>query len=136
MILTNLSRDDLQANLAIINQLIPYVARIGPAWLRARAAEMAPVKNIRKVKGIADIMHKTSIDIYESKIKALNEGDEGVTKQVGAGKDIISILSKSIVIQTFTYLMGPLVKANAEADEADRLPASEIFAQMKLFTHH
>lgn len=132
MILTYLPYDDLQASLAILRQLTPYAVRIGPAWLRARAAEMVPVKRIQKIKNLADIMHKTSVDIYESKMKALDEGDEAVTRQVGAGKDIMSILCKFIFEVTIHLSHHFLVKANAEADEADRLPASEIFGQMKL----
>lgn len=37
-------------------------------------------------------MYKTSVDIFESKKAALALGDEAVMKQVGEGKDIISVL--------------------------------------------
>lgn len=38
-------------------------------------------------------MHRRAVHIYEQKKRALEEGDESVTKQIGEGKDIMSILS-------------------------------------------
>ena len=37
-------------------------------------------------------MDRTSTEVFEQKKKALQAGDEAVTKQVGEGKDIMSIL--------------------------------------------
>jgi hypothetical protein len=44
---------------------------------------------------MVDLMHVTSVEIYTAKKKALEEGEEALTQQVGQGRDIISILSKS-----------------------------------------
>jgi hypothetical protein len=38
-------------------------------------------------------MHHTSVEILESKKRALREGDEAVARQIGRGQDIMSILS-------------------------------------------
>ena len=52
-----------------------------------------PWKNLHALRDIADIFHNTSVEILEGKKKALEEGDEAVTQQIGQGNDIISILS-------------------------------------------
>ena len=40
-----------------------------------------------------DVLHNTTVEIFESKKKALEEGDEAVTRQISQGKDFMSILS-------------------------------------------
>ena len=55
--------------------------------------DILPWKNLHAVRDIVDVLHNTSVEIYEGKKKALEEGDEGVTQQIGQGNDIISILS-------------------------------------------
>jgi hypothetical protein len=39
-------------------------------------------------------MWKLSTEIYQEKIRALNQGDETVVEQIGRGKDIMSVLSE------------------------------------------
>jgi hypothetical protein len=57
---------------------------------------LLPFKNMHKLRDIVDVMHNTSIEILESKKRALKEGDDAVAKQIGGGKDIISILSMCV----------------------------------------
>ena len=40
-----------------------------------------------------DVLHNTMVEVFEAKKKALEEGDEAVTQQIGQGKDFMSILS-------------------------------------------
>ena len=42
---------------------------------------------------MVDVMHKTAVEVYETRKRALEEGDEMVEKQLGRGKDIMSTLS-------------------------------------------
>ncbi len=42
---------------------------------------------------IVDVMHETAVEVYETRKRALEEGDEMVEKQTGRGKDILSTLS-------------------------------------------
>jgi len=48
---------------------------------------------VKKLKNIVDTLHNTSLLIYEAKKKAIIEGDEALLRQIGRGKDIMSILS-------------------------------------------
>ena len=45
---------------------------------------------------IVDVMYETSVEVYEAKKRALEEGDEVVEQQIARGKDIMSILSKCL----------------------------------------
>ncbi|KAF9238637.1 cytochrome P450 [Melanogaster broomeanus] len=100
--------------LAAARQLLPYAVKIGPPKFRRYIAEIIPSKDLHELLRVVDIMDKTSIDIFEAKKKALLMGDEAVLKQVGRGKDIMSIL----------------LKANMAASEEDRLPDDELIGQM------
>ncbi|KAJ3515520.1 hypothetical protein NMY22_g14433 [Coprinellus aureogranulatus] len=83
-------------------------------WL----VDIVPWKNLHEIRDIVDTMHETAVKIVENKKKAIREGDESMSKQVGRGKDIMSIL----------------VKENMEADEADRLPDDEAIGQVNTLT--
>lgn len=70
--------------------------KFGPASFRGFLVRLLPSKNIRQLCNIIDVMHNTSVEILESKRRALEEGSEIMEKQIGGGKDIISILSMCI----------------------------------------
>ncbi|KAH7928032.1 cytochrome P450 [Leucogyrophana mollusca] len=98
----------------IARQFLPLVVKIGPASFRRFLVKITPWKALREIDSIVDIMDQTSTEVFRSKKLALEQGDEAVMQQVGQGKDIMSIL----------------LKANMAASEEDRLPESELLAQM------
>jgi len=53
-----------------------------------------PWKSVRELRNTTDVLHETSVKIFESKKAALEAGDDAVKQQVGEGKDILNILSK------------------------------------------
>ena len=55
--------------------------------------DLVPWKNLHTLRDIADVINNTAVEIFEEKKKALEEGDEAVTRQIGRGNDIMSILS-------------------------------------------
>lgn len=57
--------------------------------------DLLPWKSLHNIRDISDLFHKTSLEILEDKRRALAEGDEAVERQIGQGKDIMSILSMS-----------------------------------------
>ena len=72
--------------------MIPYLPARGKKvqrWLLDRL----PHAGLQRIKEIVDTMHRCSVSIFESKKAALAAGDESVLRQVGEGKDIMSILS-------------------------------------------
>jgi hypothetical protein len=74
--------------------LLPTLINFGPPKFRRFLVDIVPWRSLQKLRDIIDVMHDTSVEIFEAKKKALREGDEAVSKQFGGGKDILSILSK------------------------------------------
>jgi hypothetical protein len=70
-------------------------AKLFSPKVRRWIVECLPSKRLHRIRDIVDSIHKVSLEIYESKKKALLEGDDVVTRQIGAGKDILSVLSES-----------------------------------------
>lgn len=58
--------------------------------------DMIPWPQLQRLKDIVDTMSDKSTEIFLSKKRALQRGDESVLRQVGEGKDIMSILSALI----------------------------------------
>ena len=55
-----------------------------------------PFKPAHAVRDVADRLYQTALEIYNDKKDALAAGDEAVAKQVAKGKDIMSVLCKSL----------------------------------------
>ena len=73
--------------------LIPIVSKIGTARFRRAIVDLVPSEHIKQIRDIVDIFHNTSVEIFETKKRALREGDQALATQITRGKDIISILS-------------------------------------------
>lgn len=80
---------------------IPLFIKLGPAKFRRFLLEIAPSQDLQKIKEVVDVMADTSIDIFRQKVDALRQGDEAVAQQVGEGKDVMSILRKSLSNRSF-----------------------------------
>lgn len=96
--------------------LVPAL-KIGTPKFRRFVVDLLPWKNLHDVRDIVDVMYNTSVEIFESKKKALADGDEALARQIGRGKDIMSIL----------------MRANMHATDEDRLDESELIGQMSTF---
>ncbi|KAJ8516646.1 hypothetical protein ONZ45_g6069 [Pleurotus djamor] len=94
---------------AVLRQYLPYLVKIGTPTIRRALLELIPSEALQRVKVIVDTMHNTAVQIFERKKQAIAMGEV-----IGEGKDLMSVL----------------LKANAAADEQDRLPENELLAQM------
>ncbi|KAK7466278.1 hypothetical protein VKT23_005006 [Stygiomarasmius scandens] len=94
--------------------LVPVAVKIGTPNFWRRIIDVLPSENLRHVRDMADYTWETSKKIYEGKKKALAEGNEAVERQIGKGKDIISIL----------------MRLNSEEDNEDKLDEDEVLGQM------
>ncbi|KAF8956301.1 cytochrome P450 [Flammula alnicola] len=90
------------------------LSRIGPPEFRRFFVDILPWKNLREVRDIVDVLYNTSVEIFESKKKALAEGDEALANQIGLGKDIMSIL----------------MRANMTTSKEEGLTRDELLGQM------
>lgn len=59
---------------------------------------ITPWKALHEVRDMVNYMHELSIEIYNEKKRALEEGDEAVVRQIGQGKDLLSILCRCICL--------------------------------------
>ena len=84
------------------------------------------------MRDILTVLNDTAIEIFEGKKKALEEGDEAVTKQIGQGNDIMSILSTYDLPLWYkwSWPIAYAVRANLSASEEDRLSKEELLGQM------
>lgn len=57
--------------------------------------KVIPWRALNRVIYLTGTMHANARDIYETKKRLLESGDSATVKQVGVGKDIISLLSTS-----------------------------------------
>ncbi|KAI0754297.1 cytochrome P450 [Daedaleopsis nitida] len=101
----------------IFRRLVPYILDIGPVSFRRALLGFIPHNGVQELKHIIDTMHDQSVEIFQAKKRALEQGDEAVVRQIGEGKDIMSIL----------------LRANMAAAEEDKLPEDELIAQMSTF---
>ncbi|KAL1756807.1 cytochrome P450 [Schizophyllum commune] len=92
--------------------VLPKVYNLGPAWLRRAVVNLIPSSTMHTLRDMSDLMWNTSKEIYSQKVAALQAGDAAVEKQVGQGKDLLSLL----------------IRENIKAD--DPLPEEELLAQL------
>ncbi|KAF9526760.1 cytochrome P450 [Crepidotus variabilis] len=98
--------------------MLPIVMKIGTPKFRRVLLEWTPSKALQEAREIADLMHDTSAKVYQSKKKALAEGDEALKDQIAEGKDLISILMRN----------------NMGASKGDGLSEYEVISQMSTLT--
>ena len=82
--------------------------RLGTAKFRRFIVDLIPWKTLHQLRDIADVIHNTSVEIINSKKRALKEGDEAVSRQIGEGKDILSILSRRFSFLDYAWT-SPLI---------------------------
>jgi hypothetical protein len=92
IVLYSKSYRPLTFNIPFSRALAPYIAKLGPPGFRRFLVRLIPFKNIQKLCQIVSIMDRTSVAILEAKKAAVRRGDETVLRQIGRGKDIMSIL--------------------------------------------
>ncbi|TEB26355.1 cytochrome P450 [Coprinellus micaceus] len=97
--------------------LYPYVYNIGGPRFQRTVVNVLPWKKLHAIRDMVDVMHKTSIDIFENAKRGLDKGDDA-RERIAKGKDI----------------MSALLKANMLASESDKLPDEELIAQVSTLT--
>ncbi|KAI0721447.1 cytochrome P450 [Fomitopsis betulina] len=103
--------------LRLFRVIVPFVHKLGPPAFRRRMIDFIPSAGLKRMRDISDEIQSHARHIYETKKRAMREGDAVVTQQIGEGKDI----------------MSKLMQANMSANEEDRLPEEELLGQMATF---
>lgn len=58
--------------------------------------DLVPISNVQRMKHITDLMHERSIQIFNERKAAALRGEESMLNQVAGGKDVMSVLRKSL----------------------------------------
>ncbi|KAI9458423.1 cytochrome P450 [Lactarius psammicola] len=102
------------SSLAVYRSLFPYVYKVfHPKFLKL-VGRMLPWPKLNHLMDLSETLNAEARRIYETKKRLLELGDDATVKQVGEGKDIISLL----------------MQASAADSEDDRLSEEELLAQM------
>jgi cytochrome P450 len=101
-------------SLSVHMQLLPLLVKITPTNFRSWLAKIAPSKRVQKIRDIVNIMDQTSVEVFKAKKVALQQDDDGLSKDFGKGKDIMTIL----------------LKANMDAAPESRLGETELIGQV------
>src|SRR5258708_16129695 len=83
---------------AFLQMYLTPLLRIGTPKFRRFILGLIPWKTLHEIRDITDIIQNTATEIIDSKKRALENGDEAVARQIGQGKDILSILSGGFLI--------------------------------------
>ncbi|CAL1697383.1 unnamed protein product [Somion occarium] len=94
----------------------PLLSALFPKYILRLMVDSLPIKRVQYMKQLSDTMYQNATSVLQLKKDALRAGDEVVIKQVGEGKDVISVL----------------LRANMEASEEERMPEEELLAQMSV----
>ncbi|KAF8265237.1 cytochrome P450 [Lactarius quietus] len=105
------------SSLAVYRNLFPYVYKVFHPKFMKFVGRMLPWSRLNHLMDLAEAMNIQARGVYETKKRLLESGDDVTTKQVGEGKDFISLL----------------MQGSAVVSEDDRLSEEEVVAQMMGF---
>ena len=88
----NPTRSPFLAQNGVFQPLLKYLKHIGPPTLRSSLMNWLPMPELKRLKDVVETMDTEANHIYQHKKNALEAGEESVVRQVGEGKDIMSIL--------------------------------------------
>ncbi|KAF5343006.1 hypothetical protein D9758_013693 [Tetrapyrgos nigripes] len=98
----------------IRSYIVNFAVKIGSPSFRRWVLDRLPWKGGHRLRDMSDYMWELSKQIHEGKKRALAGGDEAVARQVGKGKDIMSIL----------------MRLNMEEGSQSQLDEDEVLGQM------
>ncbi|KAJ2919662.1 hypothetical protein MD484_g664, partial [Candolleomyces efflorescens] len=101
----------------LLLKYVKYVTMIGTGKFRRAIVNLLPWKKLHELRDMVDVMHNTSVEIFESTKRSLEAG-EHLSNRIGKGKDVMSLL----------------LKANNAASDEDKLPETELLAQISTLT--
>jgi len=80
--------------ISFLQMYLAPLVKLGSPKFRRFILNLIPWKPLHDIRDITDVLHSTAVEIIDSKKRALKDGDEAVERQIGQGKDILSILSR------------------------------------------
>ena len=78
--------------------VLPYLTKLGTPKFRQTALGMFPHGIVAELRDTINTMANASTQVLNDKSSALEKGDEAMENMAGKGKDILSVLSKWLVV--------------------------------------
>jgi hypothetical protein len=75
---------------------LPYLTKVFHPKVLKFMGKVTPWRALNRIIELTDIINANTREIYDTKKRLLESGDIATVKQVGDGRDIISLLSASI----------------------------------------
>ena len=116
----------------VSRNLFPYVDKVVHPKVLKFLGRALPWPRLNHLMDVAETLNSKSRGIYETKKRLLELGDDATIRQVGDGKDIISLLSayNAPRFQIRNLKRPFVVRASVTGPEGDRLSEEELVAQM------
>ncbi|KAF7369934.1 hypothetical protein MSAN_00622900 [Mycena sanguinolenta] len=112
----------LASRLFLVLPFLQSWRKMKPVWLRRILASITtfPWPAARKFKAAVNAMHPIYINVYNSRLRALEEGGSVALAEAAAGGN---------------DLITSMIQANWEADETDKMPDDVVLANMGSIVH-
>lgn len=94
--------------IGVVRRLLPLIRRTFPvSWLKL-ATEVLPWGTLRSMRRISDRVCTIAREVVRHKVELLNAGGNSLAKEIGEGKDLMSVLRKCILYEyAWTSLTAP-----------------------------
>jgi len=79
----------------VARNFLPYLTKVFRPKVLKFMGKAIPWRALNRIIELTDIMNANAREIYDTKKRLLESGHSATVKQVGDGKDIISLLSAS-----------------------------------------
>ncbi|KAF7369928.1 hypothetical protein MSAN_00622300 [Mycena sanguinolenta] len=112
----------LAGRLFLILPFLQSWRKMKPVWLRRSLASIItfPWPAARKFRAAVNAMHPIYVNVYNSRLRVLEEGGSAALAETAAGgNDLVTLM----------------IKANWEADETDKMPDDVVLANMGSIVH-
>jgi hypothetical protein len=79
--------------LKLYRTLYPLISELVPTKIQKLVGKMLPWPSLNRIIDLAETLNACAKGIYETKKRLLELDDEETVKQIGNGKDVLSVLS-------------------------------------------
>ncbi|KAJ6490885.1 cytochrome P450 [Mycena sanguinolenta] len=112
----------LASRLFVVLPFLQSWRKMKPVWLRRTLTSITtfPWPAARKFRAAVNTMHPVYVNVYNSRLSALEEGGSAALAETAAGGN---------------DLITSMIQANLEADEADKMPDDVVLANMGSIVH-
>jgi hypothetical protein len=102
----------------VARNFLPYLTKVFHPKVLKFMGKAVPWRAMNRVIELTDSMNANAREIYETKKRLLELGDSATVKQVGDGKDIMSVLSASTELH---FITAGLILSHLSASQCRRI---------------